>query len=131
MGIDKQGGRDHYTGLLLQSFPDAELKVMLESAEMSSYLLTEQPRPGFAGRRTLICFREKGETAFLPTALASMMCKYLRELCMHSFNRWWCEQITGLRPTAGYYGDGERWLTDVTPHLGRLGIRREMLVRVR
>ena len=131
VGIDKQGGRDRYTDLLLRSFPDAALKVLIESAEMSSYLLTEAPRDGFAGRRTLVCFREKGEGAFLPTALASMMCKYLREMCMHSFNRWWCEKITGLRPTAGYYGDGERWLTDVEPHLGRLGIRREMLVRVR
>ena len=131
VGIDKQGGRDHYTGLLLQSFPEAQLKVLMESAETSSYLLTEAPRTGFAGRRTLVCFREKSEMVFLPTALASMMCKYLRELCMHNFNQWWCGKIAGLRPTAGYYGDGERWLTDVAPHLGRLGIRREMLVRVR
>jgi hypothetical protein len=131
VGIDKQGGRDHYTQLLLQSFPEAKLKVILESATASSYLLTEAARPGFMGRRTLLCFREKGETAFLPTALASMMCKYLRELCMHSFNGWWCGKITGLRPTAGYYGDGSRWLMDVEPHLGRLGIPREMLVRMR
>jgi hypothetical protein len=82
-------------------------------------------------RRTLIQFREKGETAFLPTALASMVCKYLRELCMHSFNDWWCRQIAGLRPTAGYYQDGSRWLVDVEPHLSRLGVKRESLVRVR
>jgi hypothetical protein len=60
-----------------------------------------------------------------------MLCKYLRELCMHSFNSWWCGQIQGLRPTAGYYLDGSRWLTDVEPHLVRLGISREALVRVR
>lgn len=129
VGIDKQGGRDHYTGLLLRSFPEAELKVLKESAESSSYLLQERTSQGL--RRTLIQFREKGETAFLPTALASMLCKYLRELCMHSFNTWWCGRITGLQPTAGYYQDGTRWLTDVEPHLGRLGVSREMLVRVR
>lgn len=129
VGIDKQGGRDHYTHLLLQAFPDAELKVLLESSEASSYLLQE--RATGATRRTVIHFREKGERACLPTALASMMCKYLRELCMHSFNAWWCEKIAGLRPTAGYYGDGSRWLTDVEPHLERLGVKREMLVRIR
>lgn len=134
VGIDKQGGRDHYTNLLLQSFPDAELKVILESAEASSYLLQEQVAQADGRtllRRTLIHFREKGETAFLPTALASMLCKYLRELCMHSFNSWWCNQIVGLKPTAGYYLDGSRWLVDVEPHLPRLGIAREMLVRIR
>jgi hypothetical protein len=82
-------------------------------------------------RRTMIYFQEKGETVFFPTALASMMCKYLRELCMHSFNTWWCGRIEGLRPTAGYYLDGSRWLIDVEPHLERLGVAREMLVRVR
>ena len=69
--------------------------------------------------------------AFLPTALASMMCKYLREVCMYSFNSWWCGQIAGLRPTAGYYQDGSRWLLDVEPHLTRLGIQRQALVRIR
>ncbi|MCL2647534.1 MAG: hypothetical protein FWD61_11105 [Phycisphaerales bacterium] len=134
VGVDKQGGRDHYTQLLLRSFPEAELKVMQESEAVSTYLLTEAAGRGGCsspGRRTLICFREKGESAFFPTALASMLCKYLRELCMHNFNMWWCEQIMGLRPTAGYHSDGIRWLSDVEPHLERLGIRREMLVRSR
>jgi hypothetical protein len=129
VGIDKQGGRDHYTALLLQYFPDARLKVLLESAKASTYLLTEDSPQGL--RQTLICFREKGDSAFLPTALASMVCKYLRELCMHSFNGWWCQQIEGLRPTAGYHSDGTRWLEDVHPHLSRLAVTREMLVRIR
>ena len=102
----------------------------VESDIASSYLLHEAG-PNGSSRRTLIHFREKGETAFLPTALASMVCKYLRELCMHSFNTWWCSQIAGLKPTAGYHQDGSRWLLDVEPHLPRLGIAREMLVRIR
>ena len=129
VGIDKQGGRDFYTALLLRSFPEAQLKVLRESPEASSYFLCENSAAG--PRRTLIQFREKGESACLPTALASMICKYLRELFMHCFNGWWCRQITGLQPTAGYHEDGTRWLLDVEPHLPRLGIRREMLVRVR
>ncbi len=129
VGVDKQGGRDHYTAVLLQYFPDARLRVLLESAKASTYLITEDCAAG--QRRTLVHFREKGDSAFFPTALASMLCKYLRELCMHSFNGWWCKQIEGLRPTAGYYNDGSRWLLDVEPHLPRLNVRREMLVRVR
>lgn len=125
VGIDKQGGRDHYTTLLLQSFPDAQLRVLGESDAGSSYLLME------GARRTVIHFRQKGETHFLPTALASMICKYLRELCMHTFNAWWCRQVPNLTPTAGYYQDGTRWLADVEPHLARLGVQREHLVRSR
>ena len=130
VGVDKQGGRDHYTRLLLQTFPEAQLKVLLESEIASSYLLHEAG-PNGSARRTLIHFREKGESHFLPTALASMVCKYLRELCMHNFNTWWCAQIAGLRPTAGYHQDGTRWLLDVEPHLARLGISRDLLVRIR
>jgi hypothetical protein len=129
VGIDKQGGRDHYTGVLLQYFPEAQLRVLVESAKGSSYLLVEGSAQG--ERRTVVHFREKGDSAFFPTALASMVCKYLRELCMHSFNGWWCGKIEGLRPTAGYYGDGTRWLGDVEPHFERLAVRREMLVRIR
>ncbi len=129
VGVDKQGGRDHYTGLLLQYFPEARLRVILESAKASTYLIVESCAEG--ERRTVVHFREKGDSHFFPTALASMVCKYLRELCMHNFNSWWCRRIEGLRPTAGYYNDGSRWLGDVEPHLKRLEVRREMLVRVR
>jgi hypothetical protein len=125
VAIDKQGGRDHYTSLLLRTFPEAHLKVMAESEESSTYLMTE------GNCRTLLWFRPRSETESLPTALASMICKYLRELFMHGFNAWWCRQIPQLKPTAGYHGDGMRWLMEVEPHLSRLGIRREQLVRCR
>jgi hypothetical protein len=152
VGVDKQGGRDHYTQLLMQTFPETSLKVLREDGGGSSYLLTQQgavaptaaarddagngdrsPHPRQAGgyRRTVIHFREKGETHFLATALASMTCKYLRELAMEAFNAWWCARVPGLTPTAGYYQDGTRWLADVAPHLESLGISREQLVRVK
>lgn len=125
VGVDKQGGRDHYTQLLLRTFPEAQLKVIMEAGEGSSYLVQE------TGRQTVVHFREKGETHFLPTALASMTCKYLREMLMEAFNGWWGERISGLKPTAGYYQDGMRWLGEVEPHLGRLGVLRGDLVRCR
>ncbi len=129
VGVDKQGGRDHYTSLLMRTFPDASLKVLEESETGSSYLLTESA--GGEMRRTVIHFREKGETYFMPVALSSMICKYLRELYMHVFNNWWCQRIDGLRPTAGYYQDGMRWLADVDGHLARFNVKRADLVRVR
>jgi len=127
VGVDKQGGRDRYTDLLLRTFPDAQLKVIVESEAGSSYLVHEGPPI----RQAIIHFREKAESLFLPTALASMLCKYLREMCMASFNVWWGTQVPDLKPTAGYYQDGMRWLADVRPHLARLNVHTANLVRSR
>jgi hypothetical protein len=60
-----------------------------------------------------------------------MFSKYLRELHMRAFNEYWCGQHEGLRPTAGYHTDAERWLEDAAPALKRLAIDRRMLVRSR
>lgn len=125
IGVDKQGGRNTYTDLLLRYFPDARLKVLEEGDRASVYRLDE------GAKQTVVHFREKGETHFLPTALASMMCKYVREALMEGFNAWWCQRIDGLKPTAGYYLDGTRWLGDVDAHLNRLGVDRARLVRCR
>ena len=46
---------------------------------------------------------------FLPTALASMTAKYLRELSMRAFNEFWCAHVPDLRPTAGYPSDSRRF----------------------
>ena len=64
-------------------------------------------------------------------ALASMVSKYLRELLMGCFNGYWLGEVPSLRPTAGYYQDGLRFLKEIEPHLRRLGVRREWLVRQR
>jgi hypothetical protein len=53
-------------------------------------------------------FRMNGER-FLPTALASMTAKYLRELAMRAFNEFWCARLPDLRPTAGYPADSHRF----------------------
>jgi ribonuclease HII len=72
-----------------------------------------------------------GDARLFPVALASMFSKYLRELYMHVFNRYWSRQHSGLRPTAGYYTDARRWLEDAAPVINRLSIDRGMLVRER
>lgn len=125
--IDKQGGRDHYTRLLMNTFPDLSLKVMLESPQESRYLITTPARQG----KTLIIFREKAEQHSMAVALASMICKYIRELYMLIFNQWWKLQIPDLAPTAGYYTDAMRWLTQTEPEFSRLGLQRQDLVRIK
>ncbi len=125
--IDKQGGRDHYTRLLMNTFPDMSLKVLLESPQESRYLITTPARQG----KTLIIFREKAEQHSMAVALASMICKYIRELYMLMFNQWWKLQLPDLAPTAGYYTDAMRWLTQTEPEFSRLGLQRQDLVRIK
>jgi hypothetical protein len=50
---------------------------------------------------------------------------------MACFNRYWTEQVPELRSTAGYYQDGRRFLKDIGPHVRRLGIDKDRLVRQR
>ncbi len=123
--VDKQGGRAHYVQALLQTFPDWQLKILKETPEESSYFLHHDQR------QMLLCFREKSELTSFAAALASMTAKYLRELLMAHFNAWFCARIPGLKPTAGYYQDGKRWLQDVAPHLPAINVRHEQLIRIK
>jgi len=123
--VDKQGARAHYARLLLRAFEDRRLKVIEESQDSSAYELV-------SGRSAWrISFQQAGESHHLPVALASILSKYVRELFMGCFNAYWSSHVPGLRPTAGYYEDGLRFLKDIEPHLARLGIPRETLVRER
>ena len=123
--VDKQGAREHYAPLLLRAFEDRHLKVLEESAEFSAYELVS----GHAKWR--ISFSQSGESQHLLIALASLISKYLRELLMACFNAFWTNQVPALEPTAGYYQDGLRFLRDIQPHLHRLGIAKDRLVRLR
>jgi ribonuclease HII len=122
---DRCGGRMHYRGDLLRLCPDARVEVVQEEPEVSCYrLLTD------AGTVT-ITFAERGEDRAFPTALASCFAKYLRELMVEVINGWFCARVPGLRPTAGYYVDGHRFLGELEPHLLTHALPRHRLVRVR
>ena len=64
-----------------------------------------------------IAFQAKGES-HMPTALASMASKYLRELAMHGFNDFWGRHVAGLRPTAGYPVDALRFKAEIAAAAG-------------
>ena len=122
---DRQGGREHYGSLLRLMFDDWALAVIEERDECSKYELTH-------GQRVVrLIFREKAEASCLPVAVASMLSKYLREALMRRFNAFWAQHQPGLAPTAGYYGDGTRFLRDIEPTRKELGITDDELVRSR
>lgn len=119
---DKHGGRNKYAALLQTVFPDYLAEVVRESRETSVY------RWGPANRRVEIRFTARGES-FLPTALASMASKYLRELAMKAFNTFWARHVPGLKPTAGYPTDAKRFKADIEATQQRLGIEDRVLWR--
>ncbi len=121
---DRHGGRSNYLRPLMNAWADAEFEVLEESPERSGYKLTR------AGVPWIIRFLVEGENHQLPVALASCFSKYIRELFMVCFNRYWCGQMPELRPTAGYSQDGHRFLADVESLISRDQLDRKWLVRM-
>lgn len=123
--VDRLGGRVHYREALNDSFPSYSMEVLEESAPRSAYRLSG------GGRQITVEFAIGGEDRHFATALASVFSKYVRELYMAAFNRYWAARIAGIRPTAGYYGDAARWLKDAEPVLREMAVDRSLLVRAR
>ena len=121
---DKHGGRNRYGSLLATHFPAEAIEMLVEGRAESCYQWGSPESP------VEICFRTRGES-FLPTALASMMAKYLRELAMGCFNRFWQVQVTGIRPTAGYPLDAKRFRAEIITVQQQLGISDNDLWRSR
>ncbi len=123
--VDRLGGRAHYRDALMTAFHGFDLRIVEESTERSAYRLVGSTRSWD------IDFTTSGESRHFPVALASVYSKYQREVYMKAFNRFWSEQIAGLRPTAGYYTDALRWLRETAGELDRRAIDRGLLVRNR
>jgi hypothetical protein len=122
---DRQGGREHYGHLLRLMFEEWALEVNREQDGYADYTLR---RGGHAVR---VVFREKAEAQCMSVAVASMLSKYLREALMRRFNAYWKTLLPDVQPTAGYYGDGVRFLNDISEKRRELGISDELLVRSR
>lgn len=122
---DRCGGRMHYARDLRELRPGVPVAVVNEEPAASTYRLGREPEV------VTVTFAEKGDDRSFPTALASCFAKYVRELMVHVMNDWFCAKVPGLRRTAGYYVDGHRFLDDLMPHLSRLDLPTQRLVRVR
>ena len=123
--IDRQGGRVHYRKNLQQMFPDMRLKILKETPANSSYEL------GADGKRMRLHFAVGADEHFLPTSLASMVSKYLRELLVYNMNRYFAGFHSDLRPTAGYWKDGLRFIEDLKTNIPHLQYDSNQLIRCR
>ena len=119
---DKHGGRNYYAAFIQHVFPDTWVRVVREGPTESVYKFS------CANRRIELRFLMGGER-MLPTALASMAAKYLRELAMIPFNAFWQRHVPGLKATAGYPSDSRRFLADIRPACRRLGLAEETFWR--
>ena len=114
---DRQGGRKNYLPVLADVFPELWFQEMKVSAERCSYQL-------LGDQRLKIHFSVGGDS-FPPTALASMLAKYLRERLMEAFNAFWAKQLPELRPTAGYPQDAKRFRKDIAQVARRLKLNEQ------
>lgn len=123
--VDRLGGRADYRTLLMQAFPERAATVLECSEVRSRYRLTG------AHAVWTITFVVEAERQHLPVALASMTAKYLRETLMERFNDWWRAHQPALRPTAGYFGDAQRFLSEIAAALPSCGVPAAAFVRAR
>jgi ribonuclease HII len=123
--IDKHGGRNQYSALLQHAFDDAMVLAQEEGAARSVY------RVEGLDRTVRVTFMPKADVAHFTVALASMISKYLRELLMREFNRFWLTHVPGLPPTAGYPLDADRYYTAIRPAMAKLGIAERQVWRCR
>lgn len=108
---DKHGGRNRYASALSAAWAGAWVDTVREGPEQSVYRM---------GRRE-IRFQPRAEALF-PVAAASLIGKYLRELEMTLFNRFWQQHCPGLAPTQGYPLDARRYLQEITPTVEQLAL---------
>lgn len=122
---DKQGGRNYYAAMVQQAFPDGWVVAEKEGAAESRYRVDGLDRP------VTVVFRPRADGDSVAVALASMVCKYLREVCMRQFNRFWQQHVPGLAPTAGYPVDAKRFYEAIRPAMDKLGLTPDQVWRKR
>ncbi len=123
--VDRQGGRIRYRRILQRMFWDMELKILCESPAASSYELRAN------GKGMRLHFVVGADERFLPVSLASMVSKFLRELLVYNINRYFAGFNADLRPTAGYWKDGLRFIEDLKKNIPDVQYDSKQLIRCR
>lgn len=123
--IDRQGGRSHYAAVLSKMFPDLEVRILREDDKDCSYQLSR------ASKSMKLHFVVKADDNFMPVALASMASKYLRELMVGEINSYFVKQIPDLKPTAGYWQDGLRFIKQLRENQEPITFDDKLLIRTR
>jgi ribonuclease HII len=123
--VDRQGGRSHYRRELQLMFGDSQLRIVHEDQNRSSYeMKTGQ-------RKICVHFIVGADSKFLPVSLASMASKYLREVLVDNINRYFTGFNSAVRPTAGYWKDGLRFIEDIKTRIPALSFDANQLIRCR
>jgi ribonuclease HII len=123
--IDRQGGRMHYRQNLQRMFPDMSMSIVRESPTVSSYDLQTDS----GGMR--VHFVVSADQQYLPVSLASMVSKYLREVLIGCMNRYFTGFNPNIKPTAGYWEDGLRFIEDLKTNLPHIRFSQNQLIRCR
>jgi ribonuclease HII len=123
--VDKHGGRNTYSALLQQAFQGGFVWADEEGPQRSIY------RVEGLDRAVRITVMPKADVKHFTVALASMISKYVRELLMREFNRFWQTHVPGLKPTAGYPQDAVRYIDAIRPAMLKLGIAERLVWRCR
>jgi len=129
--VDRQGGRMHYRSGLQTMFEGFDMAILSETDQVSTYKLTGIARSGMAGRQVRVHFLVGADGQSLPVSLASMVSKYLRELLVGGLNRYFGTLCPDLKPTAGYWQDGLRFIGDIKARLPDVQIDDRLLIRSR
>ena len=122
---DQLGGRQRYAALIQQAFPDGWVIAEKEAADESRYRVERLGRP------ISVVFRPRADAESVSVALASMLAKYLREVCMRQFNRFWAAHVPGIAPTAGYPVDARRFYDQIRGAMHTLGLAEDQVWRKR
>ena len=123
--IDRHGGRRDYEDLLAEWFAFAAIRCVCREAHESRYYVQ------LPGRTIRLRFRTAADAHMLSVSWASVAAKFTRELFMQRFNTWFRIHCPTVRPTAGYYEDGRRFLGDVEGVVRSQSLDRALLVRDR
>ena len=123
--IDRQGGRKFYTGKISALFAGSMAWVEKETPHASIYKI-ETPE-----RTIRVAFLVDADGLSFPVALGSMAAKLARELCMQRLNAFFKSHAPEIRPTAGYYGDANRFLKETKALRKKLAIENAALIRTK
>jgi ribonuclease HII len=125
IAVDHQGGRCHYRRELQLMFGDSDLRIIHEDQNRSSYEMR------INNRKVRVHFVVGADDKFLPVSLASMACKYLREVLVENINNYFLSFNPTIKPTAGYWQDGLRFIEDIKTHIPNLSFNTNQLIRCR
>lgn len=127
IACDMAGGRRSYAGALRRAFALPEplpeqgqlgLLVPAHAGERDAIEVLAEARDACRYRLALeapleLGFFVGGDRLDPRISWASILAKYLRELLLRPFNRYFAACVPGLRPTAGYPEDAKRFITEV------------------